>query len=52
MGGIHLTDETKKDLNRIRKYVPLNRIKGRRGPSLTYSDIIGFIARFYKKAKK
>ncbi len=50
MGAVFLNDETKKDLNRIRPDVKLVRVKGVKG--VRYSDIISFLVKFYKGAKK
>ncbi len=49
MGIIVLTDEIKKDLNRIRPYIKFEKRKGRVGG---YSDIVKFLIRFYKRNRK
>lgn len=50
MGGIFLSDETKKDLNLIRKDVPKVTRRGKQ--KVSFSDIINFLIKFYKEAKK
>lgn len=50
MGKVHLNEELKKDLNRIRPDVKPVRVKGLKG--VRYSDIIKFLVDFYKEAKK
>ena len=50
MGRIFLNEELKKDLNRIRPNVKMVRTKGIKG--VKYSDIISFLVKFYKEAKK
>lgn len=50
MGAIFLNDQTKKELNRIRPDVKLVRVRGVKG--VRYSDIINFLIKFYKEAKK
>jgi len=50
MGSISLSDESKKELNRIRPFVKKTRVKGK--GAMAFSDIVNFLIRFYKEAKK
>lgn len=50
MGGVYLNEQVKKELNRIRPNVKPFKRRGTSG--VAYSDIIGFLVKFYKEAKK
>ncbi len=50
MGGVHLSDQIKKELNRIRPEVKVTRRSGIKG--VKYSDIIKHLIQSYKEGKK